>query len=81
MRPSGGGSSYTDHLLEDLDVLHVTFAAPDLTVFCCLDELGLVAVGQRLVPDRAVIECRVAEPDPWCRGCGSRALSRGTDTR
>ncbi len=28
-----------------------------------------------------MIECRVAEPDPWCRGCGSQALSRGTDTR
>lgn len=62
-------------------MLNATFATPDLTVFCRLDELGLVAVGQRLAPDRAVIECRVAEPDPWCRGCGSRALSRGTDTR
>lgn len=62
-------------------MLHATFATPDLTVFCRLDELGLVAVGQWLAPDRAVIECRVAEPDPWCRGCGSRALSRGTDTR
>ena len=62
-------------------MLHATFVTPDLTVFCRLDELGLVAVGQRLAPDRAVIECRVAEPDPWCRGCGSRALSRETDTR
>ena len=62
-------------------MLHATFVTPDLTVFCRLDELGLVAVGQRLALDRAVIECRVAEPDPWCRGCGSRALSRGTDTR
>ena len=62
-------------------MLHATFVTPDLTVFCRLDELGLVAVGQRLAPDRAVIECRVAEADPWCRGCGSRALSRGTDTR
>ena len=62
-------------------MLHATFVTPDLTVFCRLDELGLVAVGQRLAPDRAVIECRVAEPDPWCRGCGSRGLSRGTDTR
>jgi transposase-like protein len=62
-------------------VLHATFATPDLTVFCRLDELGLQAVGQCLEPDRAVIECRVAEPDPWCRGCGSQALSRGTGTR
>ncbi len=62
-------------------MLHATFATPDLTVFCRLDELGLVAVGQRLERDRAVIECRVGEPDPWCRGCGSQAISRGTDTR
>ncbi len=58
---------------------HATFASPDLTVFCRLDELGLQAVGQCLSRDRAVIECRIAEPDPWCRGCGCRALSRGTD--
>jgi len=60
---------------------HATFATPDLTMFCRLDELGLVAVGQRLEPDRAVIECRVAEPDPWCWGCGSEVASRGTVTR
>ena len=60
---------------------HATFASPDLTVFCRLDELGLQAVGQCLAQDRAVIECRIAEPDPWCRGCGCRALSRGTDRR
>lgn len=58
-----------------------TFASPDLTTFCRLDELGLVAVGQCLEPDRAVIECRVAVSDPWCRGCGCQALSRGTVTR
>lgn len=60
---------------------HATFATPDLTVFCRLDELGLVAVGQRLDPDRVVLECRVADPDPWCRGCGCQGLSRGTRTR
>ena len=60
---------------------HATFAAPDLTVFCRLDELGLDAVGLDLRRDRAVIECRVAEPDSWCRGCGSQALSRGTVAR
>ena len=42
-----------------------TFAAPDLTTFCRLDELGLVAVGQRVEPQRAVIACRVVEPDDW----------------
>ena len=50
-------------------------------MFCRLDELGLVAVGQRLEPGRAVIECRVAEPDPWCRGCGAQGSARGTVTR
>jgi hypothetical protein len=41
-----------------LDMLHAIFAAPCLTTFCRLDELGLEAVGQRLEPDQAVIECR-----------------------
>lgn len=40
--------------LEALDVPYATFSPPDLTVFGRLDELGLVAVGQRLDPDRAV---------------------------
>jgi hypothetical protein len=31
--------------------------------FCRLDELGLVVTGQRLEPDRAVLACRVVEPD------------------
>lgn len=39
---------------------HPTFATPDLTTFCRLDELGLETVGQLLEPDRAVIECRVS---------------------
>ena len=44
---------------EDLDVPDAIFAAPDLTTFCRLDELGLEALGQRLEPDRAVLSCRV----------------------
>ncbi len=43
-----------------------TFAGPDLSTFCRLDELGLEVVGQRLEPDRAVLACRVVEPDRWC---------------
>lgn len=62
-------------------MLHATFADPDLTAFCRLEELGLVAVGQRLEPGRAVIECRLTEPDPWCRSCGAEGVSRGTVTR
>ena len=58
-----------------------TFADPDLTTFCRLDELGLVAVGQCLAPGRAVIECRLAEPDPWCRTCGAEGVPRGTVVR
>ncbi|HEY3546027.1 MAG TPA: ISL3 family transposase [Propionicimonas sp.] len=58
-----------------------TFAAPDLTTFCRLDELGLVAVGQRIEPGRAVIACRVVEPDDWCHRCGQHGLLRDTVVR
>jgi hypothetical protein len=55
-----------------------TFACPDLTTFARLDELGLEAVGQRVEPDRAVIACRVVEPDQWCRRCGCEGAPRDT---
>jgi len=58
-----------------------TFACPDLTTFARLDELGLVVTGQRLEPDRAVLACRVVDPDHWCRRCGCQGLSRDTVTR
>ncbi|MTG88367.1 ISL3 family transposase [Cellulosimicrobium sp. BIT-GX5] len=60
-----------------------TFHSPDLTTFCRLDELGLVVVGQRLEPERAVLECRVVarEDDLFCRGCGAQGTARGTVTR
>ena len=48
----------------DLDVLDATFTRPDLTTFCRLDDLGLEVVGQHLETDRAVLACRVREPDP-----------------
>ena len=57
------------------------FACPDLTTFCRLDELGLEVVGQRLEPDRAVLACRVVEPDRWCRRCGCEGTPRDTVTR
>ena len=68
---------------EDLDVSDATFQCPDLTTFCRLDELGLVVVGQRLEPDRAVLECRVATrgDDAFCRGCGAEGTARGTVSR
>ncbi len=42
---------------------NATFDSPDLTTFARLDELGLVAVGQRLLAERAVLECRLAGHD------------------
>ena len=57
------------------------FGCPDLTVFCRLDELGLEVIGQRLALDRAVLACRVVEPDQWCRRCGGEGISRDTVVR
>ena len=61
------------------------FGCPDLTTFCRLDELGLVVVGQRLEPDRAILACRVLEADDatdgWCRRCGCAGRPRDTVTR
>lgn len=57
---------------------HGTFAAPDLSAFCLLDDHGLTVTGQQIDPDRALLECRVAERDPFCRGCGAEGVSRGT---
>ena len=48
-------------------MLDATFAGPDLSTFCRLDELGLKVVGQRLEPDRAVLACRVVEADEFAR--------------
>lgn len=49
-----------------------TFTYPDLTTFCRLDELGLEVTGQRLEPDRAVLACRVLEPDGGVAGVAAR---------
>ncbi|MGI8723108.1 MAG: ISL3 family transposase [Geodermatophilaceae bacterium] len=58
-----------------------TFARPDLTTFCRLDELGLEVTGQRLEPHRAVLACRVVEADEWCRRCGCEGVPRDTVVR
>ena len=57
------------------------FGRPDLTAFARLDGLGLSVTGQRLEPDRAVLACRVVEPDQWCRRCGSEVAARDTVIR
>ncbi len=58
-----------------------TFADPDLTTFCRLDELGLSATGQFLEPDRAIIACRVVDPGDECGRCQARGVPRDTVTR
>jgi len=57
------------------------FARPDLTTFCRLEELGLEVVGQQFEADRAVLSCRVTEPDRWCRRCGCEGVPRDSVTR
>ena len=57
------------------------FGRPELTAFARLDGLGLSVTGQRLEPDRAVLACRVVEPDQWCRRCGSEGAARDTVIR
>ena len=79
-RSSDDGGSCSVHA-KDLDVFHATFSSPDLTVFCRLDELGLEVIGQRIEADRAWLECRIVDPDDFCRGCGVQALVRDTVTR
>lgn len=58
-----------------------TFACPDLTTFCRLDELGLEVTGQQVAADRAVLACRVADEDRWCRRCGQEGSPRDSVTR
>lgn len=60
---------------------HLIFATPDLTTFTGLDQLGLTTSGQHLTPQAATLQCRVAEPDPWCASCGAMGVPRGTITR
>jgi len=62
-------------------VSHATFARPDLTTFAGLDRLGLEVVGQRVEPVRAVLGCRVVEPDQWCHRCGCEGTLRDTVVR
>lgn len=47
-----------------LDISNATLARPDLPTFTGLDDRGLRALGQYLLPDRAVLACRVGELVP-----------------
>ena len=62
-------------------LVDATFSRPDLTTFCRLDQLGLEVSGFRVEPGRAVLACRVVEPDHWCRRCGCQGTARDTTTR
>ena len=62
-------------------MFNATFQCPDLTTFCRLDGLGLEVTGQYVRPDRAVLACRVVDPDDWCRKCGCQGVPRDTVTR
>ena len=60
---------------------NATFTSPDLTTFARVEELGLEVTGQHLEPGRAVLACRVTEPDQWCRRCGCQGTPRDTVAR
>ena len=60
---------------------NTTFDRPDLSAFTRLDDLGLEVTGQRMWPDHAVLACRIAGEDRWCRRCGCQGESRDTVIR
>ena len=60
---------------------HATFSAPDMTTYCGLEELGLVAVGMRCQGGGFVLKCRAANPARLCPGCGRPGYSLGSRTR
>ena len=63
------------------DMSHATFSAPDMTTYCGLEELGLVAVGMRCQGGGFVLKCRAAHPARLCPGCGRPGYSLGSRTR
>ena len=79
-RSSEDGGSYTDPPGRPRRVPRY-LRAPDLTTFARLDGLGLEVVGQRVEPGRAVLACRIVEPDQWCHRCGCEGAPRDTVVR
>lgn len=73
-------SSYTNKN-QAPDMSNLTFSSPDLSSFCQLNNLGLVATGQHLCAKRAVIECRFTKAPEPCPRCGAVGASRGTVDR
>ena len=60
---------------------NTTFDRPDLSAFTRLDDLGLEVTGQRIKADHAVLACRIAGEDRWCRRCRCQGISRDTVVR
>ena len=60
---------------------HATFSAADMTTYCGLEDLGLVAVGMRCQGGGFVLKCRAASPARLCPGCGCPGYSLGSRTR
>ena len=63
------------------DMGNGTFSAADMTTYCGLVELGLVAVGMRCQEGGFVLKCRAAEPARLCPGCGCHGYSLGSRVR
>ena len=60
---------------------NLTFSSPNLSSFCQLNKLGLVATGQHITESHAVLECRFTKlPEP-CPKCLTYGVSRGTVDR
>ena len=60
---------------------NLTFSSPDLSSFCQLNKLGLIATGQHITAKHAVIECRFTNAPEPCPNCGACGVSRGTVAR
>lgn len=84
-RGLAGRRSRNRHPRETSTLRDAAFACSGLDHVCRLDELGLEVVGQRLDPDRAVLACRVVEPDGsderWYRRCGCEGAPRDAALR
>ena len=63
------------------DMGNGTFSALDMTTYCGLVELGLVAVGMRCQEGGFVLKCRAANPARLCPGCGRPGDALGSRTR
>ena len=44
------------------DMSNATFSAVDMTIYCGLEELGLMAVGMRCQEGGFALKCRAANP-------------------